>query len=243
MKINVLLFAGVAEAVGKRDLRLELPEKTTVHTLIDRLATEYPDAADLIRHSVIALNQDYAEADQVIRPGDEIALIPPVSGGEERQPAPLLFITEEALSADRLIREVSNPWAGAVLTFAGIVREYTHGQKTVALEYEAYAPMALRKMEEIVGEIRQRWPEVRVAMGHRTGKLAIGEISVLIAVASPHRGESFAAGHYAIERLKETVPIWKKEIWADGSQWKGPQTGPWDPRQKRSPAPPLGTDT
>ena len=151
MQINVLLFAGVADAVGKRNLRLNLPEKATVQTLIDRLATEYPVAADLIRHSVIALNQDYAEENQFIRPGDEVALIPPVSGGEEKQPTPLLFITEEPLSADHLICEVSNPSAGAVLTFAGIVREYTYGQRTVALEYEAYAPMALRKMEEIVG--------------------------------------------------------------------------------------------
>ncbi|MFD1427070.1 molybdopterin synthase catalytic subunit [Kroppenstedtia sanguinis] len=243
MQIHVLLFAGVAEAVGKRDLKLDLPEKATVQRLIDQLTTEYPHAADLIRHSVIALNQDYAEGDQVIRSGDEIALIPPVSGGEENQSAPLLFITEEPLSADRLIRAVSNPWAGAVLTFAGIVREYTHGQKTVALEYEAYAPMARLKMKEIVGEIRHQWPEVRVAMGHRTGKLAIGEISVLITVASPHRDESFAAGRYAIERLKETVPIWKKEIWEDGSQWKGAQTGPWDPRQKKSPASPGERDT
>jgi MoaE-MoaD fusion protein len=243
MQINVLLFAGVADAVGKRNLRLNLPEKATVQTLIDRLATEYPVAADLIRHSVIALNQDYAEENQFIRPGDEVALIPPVSGGEEKQPTPLLFITEEPLSADHLICEVSNPSAGAVLTFAGIVREYTYGQRTVALEYEAYAPMALRKMEEIVGEIRQHWPEVRVAMGHRTGKLAIGEISLLIAVASPHRDEAFEAGRYAIERLKEIVPIWKKEIWEDGSQWKGPQTGPWDPRRKKNSAPPLEIDT
>lgn len=240
MQIRILLFAGVAEAIGERNLRLDLPEGATVQTLIDLLEERYPDAMDLIRYSVVALNQDYAEPGQIIRSGDEIALIPPVSGGEQEQPAPVFFVTEEPLSADRLIHEVSNPWAGAVLTFAGIVREFTHGQRTIALEYEAYAPMALRKMEEIAGEIRQHWPEVRVAMGHRTGKLAIGEISVLIAVASPHRGEAFEAGRHAIERLKQIVPIWKKEVWEDGSEWKGPQTGPWDPRGKTDPPAPPG---
>ncbi|WP_108024030.1 molybdenum cofactor biosynthesis protein [Melghirimyces profundicolus] len=234
MQIRIQLFAGVAEAVGERSVGLELPEGAVVRDLIQRLEDTYPDAGDLIRQSFVALNQEYAGPEENIRPGDEIALIPPVSGGEEKTGTPVCFVTEEPLSADRLIQEVTHPYAGAVLTFAGTVREFTRGQRTVSLTYEAYAPMAVKKMEEIGGEIRQRWPDARVAMAHRTGNLEIGEISVLIAVATPHRAEAFEAGRYAIERLKKMVPVWKKEVWEDGSEWKGPQTGPWDPRQKPS---------
>src|SRR5690606_21489740 len=167
--------------------------------------------------------------EQTIQPEDEIALIPPVSGGEETDEA-LFTVTEQPLSADRLIRLVSNPRAGAVLTFVGTVREWTGDQRTIHLEYEAYQPMAEKKMKEIAEEIGERWPDARVAMAHRVGRLEIEDISVIIAVATPHRKDAFAAGRYAIERLKEIVPIWKKEVWEDGSEWKGPQKGPWDPR-------------
>ncbi|MFC4075312.1 molybdopterin converting factor subunit 1 [Salinithrix halophila] len=231
MKINVLFFAGVAEAVGKRSASLDLPEKTTVRDLSIRLAELYPDAADTIRSSLIALNQEYAGADHMIQPGDEVALIPPVSGGENSE-EDWCFVTENPLSPEVLIRRVSNPRAGAVLTFAGTVREFTGDQRTVFLEYEAYAPMAVRKMDQIRQEILKRWPGVHAAIAHRIGKLSIEEISVLIAVASPHRAEAFEAGRYAIERLKETVPIWKKEVWEDGSEWIGAQTGPWNHNKK-----------
>lgn len=228
MQISILLFAGLADVVGQSSIELELPEGATVRDLINRLAEKYPHAEKLIRNSAIALNQEYAEQEQEIHPNAEVAVIPPVSGGEK----PFCSVTEKPLSADELIQKVTNPYAGAVLTFAGTVREFTHGQRTVSLEYEAYAPMAVRKMEEIGEEIEKRWPGVRIAMAHRIGNLRIGEISLLIAVASPHRNEAFESGHYAIERLKEIVPIWKKEIWEDGSAWQGPQTGPWDPRKK-----------
>ena len=233
MEIEVLFFAGIAEATGMRRTVLAVDEGITVGKLIDQLCERHPEAAPLIRRSVVSLNQEYASADQTVRPGDEIALIPPVSGGEEADEG-LFFVTEKPLSADRMIRLVSNPRAGAVLTFVGTVREWTEGKRTLYLEYEAYQPMAEKKMKEIADEIRRRWPDARVAMAHRVGRLEIGEISVIIAAAAPHRGEAFAAGRYAIERLKEIVPIWKKEVWADGSEWKGPQKGPWDPRVEPS---------
>ncbi|GAA5347017.1 molybdenum cofactor biosynthesis protein MoaE [Planifilum fimeticola] len=234
MEIEVLFFAGIAEATGKRRTALAVEEGITVGDLIDLLCERYPDAAPLIRRSVVSLNQEYASADQSVRPEDEIALIPPVSGGEEAGEEDLFVVTEKPLSADRLIRLVSNPRAGAVLTFVGTVREWTQGKQTLYLEYEAYKPMAEKKMKEIADEISKRWPDVRVAMAHRVGRLKIGEISVIIAAAAPHRGDAFTAGRYAIERLKEIVPIWKKEVWADGSEWKGPQKGPWDPRVEPS---------
>ncbi|MDR6227545.1 molybdopterin converting factor subunit 1 [Desmospora profundinema] len=235
MEIRILLFAAVAETIGQRSITLQLPPNASVRDLVHRLEEEYPKAAEQIRFAVIARNQEYADPDETIHPGDEIALIPPVSGGETDEPS-LFAITEEPLSADRLIAQVSNPQAGAVLTFAGTVREFTDGRRTVHLEYEAYAPMAIREMKAIAQEIHQQWPGVRVAMVHRVGKLEPEEISVLIAVASPHRPESFEAGRYAIERLKESVPIWKKEIWEDGTQWQGSQTGTWDPRKPADPS-------
>lgn len=230
MQLNVLYFAGIADQIGVRSHTVDLCEGSTVGQLIQKLKEMHPEASDLIQSSVVAVNQEYAEADQTLQKSDEIALIPPVSGGEST----MFWITEKPLSADKLIQMVSNPYAGAVLTFSGTVREFTKGQRTLSLEYEAYAPMAVKKMEEIGEEIQERWPDIRIAMAHRIGKLDIQEISVIAAVASPHRPEAFAAGEYAIRRLKEIVPIWKKEIWEDGSEWQGAQTGPWNPRAKPS---------
>ncbi|WP_301239340.1 molybdopterin converting factor subunit 1 [Polycladomyces subterraneus] len=227
MKISILLFAGIAEEIGTRQLEMELPDDTTVGDLLAHLANQYPNAASLLRQSFVSINHEYAAPERPIPPEAEIAIIPPVSGGEEADDH--LIITEEPLSADLLIQKVSNPHAGAVLTFVGTVREFTRGRRTVHLEYEAYAPMAIKKMKQITEEISTRWPSARVAMAHRVGRLDIEEISVIIAVATPHRDEAFAAGRYAIERLKAIVPIWKKEKWEDGSEWIGHQQGPWNP--------------
>jgi molybdopterin converting factor subunit 1 len=225
MQLNVLLFAGLAERAGGRDIRVELGEATTVRELLKTIAERYPALAPMLDSCFVSINQEFALPDQTVRPGDEVALLPPVSGGEE----PRFAVTEEPLSADKLIKLVSNPHAGAVLTFVGTVREFTHGQRTVSLSYEAYIPMAVEKMKQIAAEMEERWPGVQVAMHHRIGELAVEEIAVVIAVATPHRNESFEAGRYAIERLKQIVPIWKKEIWEDGSEWKGHQQGPWNP--------------
>lgn len=225
MTITILLFAGLAERANQREIQLTLPEQATVRDLLQAAAEQHPALSPLLGSCFVSLNHEYAAPDHVIQASDEIALLPPVSGGEE----PLFSITTEPLSADKLIRLVSNPHAGAVLTFVGTVREFTHGQRTVYLSYEAYAPMAVEKMKQIAAEIEERWPGARVAMQHRIGDLQIEEIAVIVAVATPHRNESFEAGRYAIERLKQIVPIWKKEIWEDGSEWKGHQQGPWNP--------------
>lgn len=225
MTITILLFAGLAERANQREIQLTLPEQATVRDLLQAAAEQYPALSPLLGSCFVSLNHEYAAPDHVIQASDEIALLPPVSGGEE----PLFSITTEPLSADKLIRLVSNPHAGAVLTFVGTVREFTHGQRTVYLSYEAYAPMAVEKMKQIAAEIEERWPGARVAMQHRIGDLQIEEIAVIVAVATPHRNESFEAGRYAIERLKQIVPIWKKEMWEDGSEWKGHQQGPWNP--------------
>lgn len=233
MQVTVLLFAGLAERAGQREITIDLADGGTVGELLEAIRLRHPELDTLLGTSFVSVNQEYAAPNVRIAAGDEIALLPPVSGGEE----PRFLITDQPLSADKLISLVSNPRAGAVLTFVGTVREFTHGQRTVSLSYEAYAPMAVEKMRQIAREIEERWPGTQVAMHHRIGDLAIEEIAVIVAVATPHRNESFEAGRYAIERLKQIVPIWKKEIWEDGSEWKGHQQGPWNPLAPGEPSP------
>lgn len=227
MLYKIRFFAGVAEATGQREYTTELTEGATVADLLAKLQSDFPNAAELLAKSFFSVNQEYAEAAAEIKPGDELAVIPPVSGGSGADPR--FEITAAPLSADAIIKKVSNPYAGAILTFVGTVREFTQGQRTVHLEYEAYPEMAVKKFAEIAAEIDEKWPGTQVAISHRIGTLEIEEASVIIAVATPHRAASFEAGRYAIERLKQIVPIWKKEVWEDGSEWKGHQQGPWNP--------------
>nr|WP_256558292.1 molybdenum cofactor biosynthesis protein MoaE [Halobacillus sp. A1] len=135
----------------------------------------------------------------------------------------MFSITEEPISIEQTVSLVSSPNAGAVNTFIGTVREFTKGKRTLYLEYQAYAAMAEAKLAEIGQEISQNWPETKTAITHRVGKLEIEDIAVVIAVSSPHRGDSYEASRYAIERIKEIVPIWKKEHWEDGEEWIGNQ--------------------
>ncbi|WP_411502058.1 molybdenum cofactor biosynthesis protein [Brevibacillus centrosporus] len=228
MTVTILLFAGLAERANEREIKITLPDQATVRDLLDAVATQHAALAPLLGSCFVSVNQEYAAPDRVLLQEDEIALLPPVSGGED----PRFAITEEPLSADKLVQLVSNPHAGAILTFVGTVREFTKGQRTVYLSYEAYAPMAVKKMKQVAAEIEERWPGTQVAMQHRVGNLQVEEIAVVVAVATAHRNESFEAGRYAIERLKQIVPIWKKEMWEDGSEWKGHQQGPWDPISK-----------
>ena len=132
-------------------------------------------------------------------------------------------IVEEPIIADDVIQKVASKNAGATVVFLGTVRELTQGKRTLSLEYQAYAPMAERKLFEIGEEIQAKWPQLKVAITHRIGRLDISEIAVVIAVSSPHRKAAYEANEYAIERIKEIVPIWKKEFWEDGSKWIGNQ--------------------
>lgn len=138
-------------------------------------------------------------------------------------------ITANKLDTDEILAKVIVAEHGAAIAFVGTTREWTHGQRTVRLEYEAYIPMAIRTMEQIGEELAERWPGTLCAISHRIGVVAIAETSVVIAVSSAHRDSCYEASRYAIERLKQIVPIWKKEIWEDGSEWKGHQQGPWNP--------------
>lgn len=227
MNIHVQLFAAVAEAVGHRTWQGDLPEGATVADLFKLLSEQHPTAANILRISFASVNQSYATLETVLHEGDEVAILPPVSGGQEDEDP--FYITEQPLSVDDLIGKVRNPLCGAINVFVGTVRELTQGKKTIHLEYEAYAPMAVKMMKQIANEIESQWPGTHVAMAHRIGKLEIEDAAVVIAVATPHRAASYEAGRYAIERLKEIVPVWKKEIWEDETEWIGHQQGPWNP--------------
>lgn len=226
MQVTVHLFAGAADAVGARTWSGEVPPTATVRDLIAAIVREHPAAERVLSTCFASVNHAYATPDARIQAGDEIAILPPVSGGQD---TPLFEITADPLSVEAVLRKVSHPHCGAINLFVGTVRELTHGKRTLHLEYEAYPPMAVKMMEQIAAEIDERWPDTRVAMTHRIGPVAIEEAAVVIAVATPHRAASYEAGRYAIERLKELVPIWKKEIWADGTEWIGHQQGPWNP--------------
>ncbi|TDG00647.1 molybdenum cofactor biosynthesis protein [Paenibacillus piri] len=227
MKLHIYVFAGLAEQLGGPlvELDWEQTDPLTPALLKERLMACYPQAAAALRHAFVAVNQSYAEDDLPIGIGDEIAVIPPVSGGQPQ----LAEITREAISAEAVSAKVMHPNNGAALTFIGTTREWTHGKRTVLLDYEAYEPMALKTMQQIIQEIGERWDGALCAVTHRLGRVNIGEISVVIAVSAPHRDAVYEASRHAIERLKQIVPIWKKEIWEDGSEWKGHQQGPWNP--------------
>ena len=216
MKIHMRLFASAREVVGKQEVIVDVPEGLTAADLLIQLGAEYPDLRRQAPSLRLAVNHEYVEGGRRLAEGDEVALIPPVSGGLD-----LFEVTESPLSLDVMVQMVGQSTSGAIASFLGVVREFSRGRRVDHLEYDAYPEMAVAKMRQIGEEIHTRWPVDRVAMAHRVGRLTVGEASVAIAVASPHRQEALQACAYAIERLKEIVPIWKKEVWADGSEWIG----------------------
>lgn len=222
--ITIRLFAAAAAATGQRHMTGDWAGLTPAQ-LLTGLTKDYPSLAPLAPALAVAVNREYVQADHILKDGDEVALIPPVSGGSGEQP-PLFEVTEAPLSADEVGGRVTNPHSGATLVFVGTVREWTKGKQTILLEYEAYPEMAVEQMQRIGREIAAQWPGTHTAIVHRIGRLEVLEASVIIAVATPHRADSFAACRHAIERLKQIVPIWKKEIWADGEEWVGSQLGP-----------------
>jgi molybdopterin converting factor subunit 1 len=218
VKVTALLFARLREQAGCSRFALELPAGATVADAYARLAGDHerlsPD------HGTVraAVNQEFAAWDAVLAEGDEVAFIPPVSGGSGDVGA-LFELTDQPLDPRRLEAAVVRSGAGAICTFTGVVRDNSRGHPTVRLEYEAYPGMAEAQMRVIAAEIAERWPEARVAMAHRTGVLEIGEASVVVSVSCPHRGDAIAACKWGIDRLKESVPVWKKEFFEGGEVW------------------------
>jgi molybdopterin synthase catalytic subunit len=214
--ITARLFARLREQAGIEQEEVEVRD-ATVEDVYRALLQRHPGLEanlDLIRP---ARNQSFAEWSERVADGDEVAFIPPVSGGTGT--SVLIELTPEPLDPRRLEAAVAHAGAGAICTFTGVVRDHSRGEQVTHLEYEAYAGMAERQMREIVAEIAERWPEARVAMAHRTGVLEIGEASVVVSVSCPHRAQAFEACRWGIDRLKESVPIWKKEFAATGAVW------------------------
>lgn len=215
--VRVRFFARLREQAGVEHETVEVPAGASLTAVYDALRRSHPalPEPDGIR---VALNQEFRDWPATVSDGDEVALIPPVSGGAP-ETGVMFEITTEPLDARRLEAAVGHAGAGAICTFTGVVRDNSRGRSVTELEYEAYAEMAVAQMRKIGDEIAGRWPEARVAMAHRTGRLDIGEASVVVSVSCPHRAEAIAACKWGIDRLKESVPVWKKEHAADGTFW------------------------
>ena len=209
MRVTVRLFAGLRERAGVRERALELPDGSTVHDVWQALGLGDEPAGLLW-----ARNKAYVSPEAPLADGDEIALIPPVSGGAFR-------LSEEPVSLDEVVREVASDDAGAIAIFVGTTRAHARGRAVVRLEYEAYEGMAEQTMAEIAAGLKARYALVDVAIHHRVGVVAIGETSVVIAVSAAHRGDALAACRDAIDTLKVEVPLWKKEFYEGGEEWIG----------------------
>ena len=218
MQITVRYFAIMREHLGKSVETLEIPEGTTAGEIFAIATKDAPRLAGLQRSVMVMVNEDYAEPGQALNDGDDVALIPPVSGGDDTR---LFWVTEDELDPRGVESLVAGPDAGAIVTFAGTVRNNARGMEVTALDYEAYPAAAGKMLARVGEEAREQWPDVRIAIAHRYGYLLPGEISVVIATASAHREDAYHASMFAISRIKEIVPIWKKEHYADGSSWIG----------------------
>lgn len=222
MRVRVLYFAVFREKLGREDDVVALAGGSCVRDAIAALAARHDAIAKLRGKFRVAVNEDFSDDDRVLADGDEIALIPPVAGGtDEPARGRHVQLLATPLSLDRCIAAVGGPGMGGIVTFTGMVRRHSRGTLVDHLEYEAYGAMALREMTRLCDEIEAEVAGVQLAVEHRIGRLEIGDIAVVIAAAAPHRGEAFTACRAMIDRLKERVPIWKKEVGDDGAEWVG----------------------
>jgi molybdopterin synthase catalytic subunit len=226
VQVHLLFFASLSDVIGQRRLALEAPDGATVGDVLDLLIGQYPKVGLYRPVLLTAVNQEYVEPTHALLEGDELAVFPPVSGGaigpEARvleSPGEFYQITWDRIDSGNLARRLLAGADGAVCIFEGVVRDNSDGRKTRHLVYEAYEQMALGKLEEIGRTVRGVWEIGSVGIVHRLGRLEIGEASVAVVVTSPHRRSAFDACHYAIDRLKKVVPIWKKEFFEDGEIW------------------------
>jgi molybdopterin converting factor subunit 1 len=218
MRVRVLFFGQLKDIVGAGEDTAELSEGARLEDLFERYGRRFPRFAEFRPSIAASVNQEYADSRAALSNGDEIAFLPPVSGGESSSDD-IFRIVREPIQTQEIVDSLKAPEDGALVVFDGFVRNNFKGQKTLYLEYEAYENMAWTKMREIGAQVHQKFAIRRVAIVHRLGRLEIGETSVFIAVASAHRAAAFDACRFAIDTLKKTVPIWKKEYFVGGSVW------------------------
>ncbi len=222
MRVRVLLFGVLKDIFQRSEESLELEPGATVSDLLERYRAAAPDKGKLFHSLALAVNQQYATTRHQLREGDEVALLPPVSGGLEaaiRSEDYTCEIVRHRIPSEQILERIKRGEDGAVVVFEGIVRNHTRNRKTLYLDYEAYEPMALSQMNALAERVLANYKVREIAIVHRLGRLEIGETSVLIAVASAHRAAAFDACRFAIDTLKRTVPIWKKEHFTDGVVW------------------------
>ena len=225
IKIRVLCFGVLKEWLGGDASTLELPDDTTVAGMLEQISARR--ATQFMRGIAVSVNAEFATTTQILRDGDEVGLLPPVSGGSvhledapsEADPNGSTALTLQRIDAARIIARAKQGEDGALVIFDGIVRNNTRGRQTLYLEYEAYEEMAKRQMDQLALDARSRFGVRHVTIVHRLGRLEVGESSVLIVVASAHRAQAFEACRWVIDTLKKTVPIWKKEMFVDGAVW------------------------
>ena len=221
-RVNVLAFGVLRESMGAAPLAIDFAEGATVGDLLEELGRRYPSV--MLRGIAVSVNAEYARATHQLASGDEVGLLPPVSGGSAcsstlEESRGTVRLTRDVIDATALVAAAKQGEDGAVTVFDGIVRNNSRGRKTVHLDYEAYEEMALKQMADLCAQARERFAVRHATIVHRLGRLNVGETSVLIVVASAHRGAAFDACRWIIDTLKKTVPVWKKETFVDGAVW------------------------
>jgi molybdopterin converting factor subunit 1 len=229
MYVRVLLFGMLKDLVGKSEDSIQLRDGACVRDVLDQYGSRFPRFNESLNSLAVAVNQKYAGPDTRLNPSDEVALLPPVSGGTpdgtstsiamQGKPARYASIVRSPIDTQRTVAGLKRGDDGATVIFEGVVRNQTRGRRTLYLNYEAYEEMALQQLDQLASEALQKFQVRDVAIVHRLGHLEIGETSVLIVVASAHRGPAFDACRWIIDTLKRTVPIWKKEHFEDGAVW------------------------
>jgi molybdopterin synthase catalytic subunit len=230
MRVRVLFFGMLKDLAGTTSDSLELSDGAVVRDVLEHYASHWPRMKESFGSLAVAVNQEYSGADTRLKSGDEVALLPPVSGGSGAgrgnasragldAAARVVSIVRDPIETKGILDRIKHDEDGASVVFEGVVRNQTRGRRTLYLDYEAYEEMALRQMEGLAEQARKQFQVREVALVHRLGRLEIGETSVLIVVASAHRGAAFDACRWLIDTLKRTVPIWKKEYFEDGAVW------------------------
>ena len=247
MRIRVLLFGQLKDIVGQPEQSLDLQPGADLASVVTHYAETFPRFRPFSNTIACSINQEYAPASSILREGDEVGLLPPVSGGKSpvAPPPPGIdlqsehcAIVREKIDVKEIADSIKHPQDGATAIFEGIVRNHTRGRRTLYLDYEAYESMALNEMEKLAQAALENFKVRDVRLVHRLGRLEIGETSVLVAVASAHRGPAFDACRWLIDTLKKTVPIWKKEYFEDGAVWADGEPFPEEIRNQGDFVPP-----